>query len=154
MAGGAGSAHGPVGLVLAGGGARGAYEIGALSALLPVLDARGERPRVIVGTSVGALNAAFLAATAERPVEEVVERGLAIWDEIRFEQVLEHLGSPGALRRLARYVGQFLGVPGARLEALLDPAPLRGTLARAIPFDALERNVATGVVRSAAVVAT
>ncbi|HEX4805538.1 MAG TPA: patatin-like phospholipase family protein [Conexibacter sp.] len=154
MASGAGSAHGPVGLVLAGGGARGAYEIGALSVLLPALEARGERPQVIVGTSVGALNAAFLAATAERPVAEVVERGLAIWREIRFEQVLDHLGSPSALRRLMRYVGQFLGVPGARLEALLDPAPLRGTLARVVPFDAIERNVATGVVRSAAVVAT
>ena len=154
MAGGAGSADGPVGLVLAGGGARGAYEIGALSVLLPALEARGERPEVIVGTSVGALNAAFLAATAERPVEEVVARALAIWDGIRFEQVLAHLGSPGALQRLMRYVGQFLGVPGARLEALLDPTPLRATLERLVPFDAIERNVATGVVRSAAVVAT
>ena len=154
MAGGAGSADGPVGLVLAGGGARGAYELGVLSVLLPALEERGERPRVLVGTSVGALNAAFLAATAERPVDEVVERGLAIWREIRFEQVLEHLGSPGALRRLARYVGQFLGVPGARLEALLDPAPLRATLARIVPFEAIERNVATGVLQSAGVVAT
>jgi len=153
MAGGAGSA-GPVGLVLAGGGARGAYELGALSALLPALERRGERPRVLVGTSVGALNAAFLAATAERPVEEVVSRGLAIWEGIRFEQVLEHLGSPGALRRLVRYVGQFLGVPGAQLEALLDPAPLRGTLAEVVPFEGIERNLATGALHAAAVVAT
>lgn len=153
MAGGAGSA-GPVGLVLAGGGARGAYEIGALSALLPALEARGERPRVLVGTSVGALNAAYLAGTAERPADEVVARGLAVWEGIRFEQVLEHLGSPGALRRLVRYVGQFLGVPGARLEALLDPAPLRGTLAELVPFDAIERNVMTGALHAAAVVAT
>jgi len=154
VAGGAGSAKGPVGLVLAGGGARGAYELGALSVLLPALEARGERPRVIVGTSVGALNAAFLAGTAERPVGEVVERGLRIWEEIRFEQALKHVVSPGALWRLTRYVGQFLGVPGARLEALLDPSPLRATLARLIPFEAIERNVATGVVQAAAVVAT
>lgn len=154
MASGAGSADGPVGLVLAGGGARGAYELGALSALLPVLEARGERPRVVVGTSVGALNATFLAATAERPVAEVVERGLAIWERIRFEQVLEHLGSPGALRRLMRYVGQFLGVRGARLDALLDPAPLRATLAEVVPFAAIERNVATGVLHAAAVATT
>lgn len=154
MAGGAGSAHEPVGLVLAGGGARGAYELGALSALLPALDARGERPRVIVGTSVGALNAAYLAATAERPINEVVAGGLAIWEQIRFEQVLAHFGSPGALRRLARYVGQFLGVPGARLDALLDPAPLRATLARVVPFAAIERNLATGSLDAAAVVAT
>jgi NTE family protein len=144
----------PVGLVLAGGGARGAYELGALSVLLPALEARGERPRVIVGTSVGALNATFLAATAEQPVVAVIERGLAIWDGISFGQVLDHLGSPRALRRLVRYVGQFLGVPGARLDALLDPSPLRRTLQRDIPFDAIERNVATGALDAAAVVAT
>ena len=33
-----------VALVLAGGGARGAYEVGVLSVLLPALDARGQRP--------------------------------------------------------------------------------------------------------------
>lgn len=145
---------GPVGLVLAGGGARGAYELGALAVLLPVLEARGERPRVIVGTSVGALNASFLAATADRPVAEVVERGIEVWSRMRFEDVLAHLGSPGALRRLTRYVGQFLGVPGARLDALLDPAPLRDTLAGIVQFDAIERNVAAGALHSAAVVGT
>jgi NTE family protein len=142
MAGGAGSAGGPVGLVLAGGGARGAYELGALAALLPALEARGERPRVIVGTSVGAINAAFLAGMADRPVEEVVKRGAEIWMSLGFDDVLAHLGSPSALRRLARYVGQFLGVPGARLDALLDPTPLRATLTRIVQFDAIERNVA------------
>jgi NTE family protein len=145
---------GTVGLVLAGGGARGAYELGALSVLLPALEQRGERPRVIVGTSVGALNAAFLAATAHLPVDEVVARGLRIWTEIRFEEVLAHLGSPGALRRLARYVGQFLGIPGARLDALLDPTPLRETLRERIPFDQIEPNVREGRLRAAAVVAT
>ena len=43
----------PVALVLAGGGARGAYEAGALSVLLPVLKQRSERPRIVIGTSVG-----------------------------------------------------------------------------------------------------
>ena len=44
--------------MLAGGGARGAYELGVLSVLLPLLEKRGERPDIVVGTSVGALNAA------------------------------------------------------------------------------------------------
>jgi NTE family protein len=143
-----------VGLVLAGGGARGAYEIGALSALLPALEERGERPRVIVGTSVGALNAAYLAATAEQPVERVVREARAIWSEIGFEEVLEPVVSPKALARLARYLGQFLGVPRVRLEAFMDPAPLRDTVRRLVPFEQLERNVADGVLRAAAVVAT
>jgi NTE family protein len=125
-----------------------------LSVLLPELDARGERPRVIVGTSVGALNAAFLAGTAQLPVEEVVERGLAIWAEMRFEQVLRHVASPRALQRLASYAGQFLQIRGARLNALLDPAPLRKTLKEIVPIGQIERNVRAGKLDAVAVVAT
>jgi NTE family protein len=55
-----------VALVLAGGGARGAYEIGVLSVLLPALE-EDERPQIIVGTSVGAINTAYLAANADQP---------------------------------------------------------------------------------------
>ena len=69
----------PIGLVLAGGGARGAYEMGALSVLLPALAERGEHVRITVGTSVGALNTAYVAANAHRPVGEVVDGGLALW---------------------------------------------------------------------------
>ena len=46
-----------VAVVLPGGGARGAYEIGALSVLLPALERRGERVEIWCGTSVGAINA-------------------------------------------------------------------------------------------------
>ena len=58
-----------IALVLAGGGARGAYEVGALAALAPALAERGETPDIIVGTSIGALNGAFLAARADEPLE-------------------------------------------------------------------------------------
>ena len=61
------SSRGRIAAVLPGGGARGAYEVGALSALLPALAERGERPDVIVGTSVGAINAALLASLAHLP---------------------------------------------------------------------------------------
>ncbi len=43
-----------VGVVLAGAGARGAYEAGILSTLLPALEDRNERPTLFVGTSAGA----------------------------------------------------------------------------------------------------
>src|SRR5712691_530034 len=87
----------PVAVVLAGGGARGAYEIGALSALLPRLERRGERPDVIVGTSVGAINAAYLAATAADPVDAAIEQGERLWSEIGFDDVLRPLVSPAEL---------------------------------------------------------
>ena len=63
-----------IGLVLSGGGARGAYEVGALSVLPPELEQRGQRPKVLVGTSVGAINAAFLGATAHLPAREADAR--------------------------------------------------------------------------------
>ena len=72
-----------VGLVLAGGGARGAYEVGALSVLLPALEARGQRPSVLVGTSVGAINVAYLAANADRSADDAVAGGIELWRSLR-----------------------------------------------------------------------
>jgi len=65
--------------VLPGGGARGAYEIGALSILLPALEARGERVEIWCGTSVGAINAAALSSLAHLPAERQVEAALTLW---------------------------------------------------------------------------
>ena len=65
-----------VGLVLGGGGARGAYISGVLSVLLPQLK---NQVRVIVGTSAGALVGAYLAANWHRPTEESIEDGLSFW---------------------------------------------------------------------------
>lgn len=65
----------PVALVLAGGGARGAYEIGVLSVLLPALE-EDERPDIIIGTSVGAINIAYLAANADQPPGQLAQGGL------------------------------------------------------------------------------
>ena len=53
--------NGGVAIVLSGAGARGAYEAGALSVLLPFLKG-DDCPRMVLGTSAGALNAAILAS--------------------------------------------------------------------------------------------
>jgi NTE family protein len=143
-----------VGLVLAGGGARGAYEIGALSVLLPRLERRGERPDVIVGTSVGAINAAYLAATAADPVQTAVAEGMRLWSGISFEDVLSPLVSASELAKALGSFGEFLGVPRVRLWSLLDPAPLARTLRARIPLAKIHANVRGGALRAAAVVAT
>ena len=143
-----------VALVLAGGGARGAYEIGALSVLLPLLEERGERPDIVVGTSVGALNAAYLAATADRPVDEVVEEGSRIWEDVSYDDVLRSLVGAEELAHALRSLADLVGVPGVRAWSLLDPSPLGPTLRRAIPFARIRRNVASGAMTAAAVVAT
>ncbi len=141
-----------VGLVLAGGGARGAYEMGALSVLLPALEAAGQRPTVLVGTSVGAVNIAYLAANAHRSAADAAAGGIELWRSLRWEQVLAPL-LPTARRGL-NYVGEVLGVPGVQLQALLDTTPLTETVPRVIDFAQLHRNVETGRVHATAVVGT
>src|SRR5947209_2522611 len=145
---------GPVAVVLAGGGARGAYEVGALSVLLPELDRRGERPTIFVGNSVGAVNATYLAANAHRPAGDVIADGQRIWREVTITNLVRHLWAPGMVWRLLAYVGEVLGVPRARLWSLLDTAPLKGPIASIVDFEQLRHNVADGVVDTTAVLAT
>lgn len=86
--------------VLSGGGARGALQVGALRALLE----HGERPDVIVGTSIGAWNGAVLA---RNPTLTGVEELVDIWHSVRSSRVMLGLdlppNSPARAVALARY---------------------------------------------------
>ncbi len=127
----------PVGLVLSGGGARGAYEAGVLAELSPVLERRGERPTLFVGTSVGAITAAYLASSRHLPVDGAVAGGLERWRSVTKDRVMRPLVTLQAPLNVLRYAGDLLGVPGARLSSLLDPAPLERTLPELIDFRTL-----------------
>jgi NTE family protein len=143
-----------VALVLSGGGARGAYELGVLSVLLPVLERRGERPRILVGASVGAINAAALAATAHLPAERALAVGLARWREVDRAAVIRPLLLRQVPLSAARYIGEILRLPRVRLSSLLDPSPLRRNLRRWIDWPALHRNISERSLEFLAVVAT
>jgi NTE family protein len=140
--------------VLAGGGARGAYEAGVLEVLAPELARRGQAPDILVGTSIGALNSAFLAARAHEPLTEAVEAAVQMWSELGWGDALRPLVSGPELRRLLTAGAMFAGLPGWRLPALLDPSPLRRTLERLVSFERITRNVMDGSLTAAAVVAT
>jgi NTE family protein len=148
------ASEGPrVGLVLAGGGARGAYELGALSVLLPMLEERGELPSIFVGTSVGAINAAGMAATSHLPAQQAVSRELARWHEVDRGAVIRPILPRLPLTAL-RYAGEILSLPGLRLASLLDPSPLQRNLRRWIDWPQMHRNLASGTGGCLAVVAT
>ena len=143
-----------VALVLPGGGARGAYEIGALSVLLPALHARGEHVSILCGTSVGALNAALLGSLAAEPVDTQVEQALDRWRTMRKGDVVAPIIGPRSLLTVARLIGEALEIPGLRLGSLLDPSPIRGNIERWIDWLALHRNVRNGVIDAVCVLAT
>ncbi len=149
-----GTGPGTVAVVLPGGGARGAYEIGALSVLLPELEARGERVSLICGTSVGAINAALMASLAHLPPSEQVALALERWRTLRRSDVLSSFVSPRLPLNVARLIGDALSIPKINRGSLLDPGPLRRYLERNLDWDALHRNVEDGVVEAVCVVAT
>ena len=68
-----------VAVVLAGAGARGAYEAGVMSVVLPHLDGAGLTPDLYVGTSAGAINATVLASAAHLPPPEQATALLTMW---------------------------------------------------------------------------
>lgn len=143
-----------VAVVLPGGGARGAYEIGALSVLLPALEARGERVSVWCGTSVGAINATTLAALAHLPAHEQTGRALAFWRAMRKRDVIAPLAGGGGARSMVRLFAHVLGVHRASVLSVFDPSPLAPSLDRWTDWRMLSRNVERGVVDSVCVVAT
>ncbi len=105
--------------VFAGGGSLGAIEVGMLRALVE----RGARPDFVVGASVGAINAAYYAAS---PDAEGVDRLAAIWVRIRRADVFP-----------VSFIRGFSGFMGRR-RSLVDPGSLRDLLARELPYERLE----------------
>ena len=69
--------------ILSGGGANGAYEVGVMKALLegasPATGHRPVDPEILTGTSVGAYNAAFLAASPQESARDTIQRLEEIW---------------------------------------------------------------------------
>lgn len=144
-----------IGVVCAGAGARGAYEAGALSVLLPrLLREFPDEPVVLVGTSAGAINAALFAGVLDRgrPPEEAVGDALGLWCQARPSQVFTGLRST-APRLAVRYGLELLGLPA--MDSLLDSSPLRRTMERELDWGRLHANLAgDGRIHAAAVVAT
>jgi NTE family protein len=132
-----------VGLVVAGAVARGAYEAGALSVLLPELEERGERPTVLVGTSSGALNAAFLASRADEPAESAATQLTHLWRTIERNDVY----------RIS--VSSALGLVRRADKGLLDTRPLEKTITAELgDRNRIAANIENGHLDALAVVAT
>ncbi len=142
-----------IALVLDAGGARSAYQVGALEVLLPELARRGATPSVLLGTSAGGLLTAAMAASAHLDADEQLVRLRQVLLGATKKNVMQPIWRQ-APAVVARYASETLGVSGFRLRGLVGTAPLARTLAREIDWDRLHRNVDDGVVDVAAVTAT
>ncbi|GIK88241.1 MAG: hypothetical protein BroJett026_37220 [Betaproteobacteria bacterium] len=143
------------GLVLTGGGARAAYQVGVLRAIAALLPARSPSPfAVLCGTSAGAINAACLAAGAA-DFRHAVRRLVGVWRNLRAGDVYR-ADAPGIAACGARWLAALmLGGLGRRNPAsLLDNAPLAALLARHVDFDGIARAIDAGALDAVAVTAS
>lgn len=144
-------------LVLSGGGARGAYQVGILRGLADLgLLPDGQSPfNILVGSSAGAINAATLAAYADG-VTEGIDRLERVWGELKPQDVfrtdLWSLGNIGMqwVRDLT-FGGALRHVAP---KALLDTGPLWKLLDGTMPLARIDEQLARGTFDALAVPAT
>lgn len=147
-------------LVLSGGGARGAYEAGVLRYILDTIPAEtGESVDfdILAGTSVGAVNTAWMASALHAP-QLCARRMWYLWRTLSFSEVVEP-----AYRTLLSRLRRFLGVGASgRGEGVEDGVRggfvksrfFRELIGREIDFDQITRNLTEGLLDAVTVTAT
>jgi NTE family protein len=141
------------GLVLTGGGARAAFQVGVLKAIAELFPDRPNPFRVIVGTSAGAVAAAVIASRA-RHWQRAVQAIEHVWAGFHVDQVIEV--GPGrmvasGLHWLASLVTGGLVVPP---RSLFENDPLRNLLLRNVSWQGLRKGLGRGDLDAVALCAT
>lgn len=141
------------GLILSGGGARAAYQVGVLSAIGDLLPDATHNPfPVIVGTSAGAINAVGLACGAMN-FTDAIRQLTKVWQGFHTHQVYRS-DWPGVVRQAARFIGHSLLGMGREIPvALLDNSPLRQLLERELDLSGIGASLARKRLRAVAVTA-
>jgi NTE family protein len=141
-------------LVMPGGGARGAFQVGVLKAVAELMPRGRPNPfSVISGTSAGAVNSVVLASRARNYRTAVAELE-RVWGHFRCHHVYktDHLTMlKSSLHWMASLIlgGWLVGTP----KSLLDNAPLRALLSKNVHFPRIEDGIEAGHLDAVAVTA-
>ncbi len=137
-----------VGLVLPGGGARSAYQAGVMDGIASLCNPHEPAPfSVIVGTSAGSINAAYLATCAAE-FTQAAARLCELWGNLEVGQV--YRADTGNIFRVTlRWLWRLLtrGLADGNPRSLLDNAPLRKLLGDNLEFGEIQRNIDDGLLR-------
>jgi len=146
---------GHTGLVLTGGGARAAYQVGALRAIAEILGPGPIPFDILAGISAGGINSIALGTGAE-DFQGAIERLQAVWAGLTPDRVYRtgalKLASIGTrwIRDLS--AGGLVGKSG--INYLLDSAPLRQLVAERVPIGRVRRHLRSGRLRGVALSVT
>lgn len=143
-----------LGLLLPGGGARAAYQVGVIKALAEILPSHNKNPfKVLCGTSAGAINAVALATRTDGFTE--ASRWLEqLWLELNHEHVYRSDLSGLGFNMWRLLLSLFnSGIAVGRPVALLDNSPLRELLKKKIDFSGIGTNIQNNAIHSVCVTA-
>lgn len=144
--------------MLSGGGSRGAYEAGIIQYLREDLPRRlGFQPPldIVTGTSVGAINAAFVASTMDDPATQA-QRLVSAWRALRIEELIG-LGARDAWRAVTTLLGRDPPPPDPgsfRYGGILDTSGLERFVIKNIPWRGIERSLRKRALHAVSVSAT
>jgi NTE family protein len=134
-----------IGLVLTGGGARAAYQVGVLRAISEMLPADSPSPfQIVCGTSAGAINATVIAANASN-FRQGVRQLMTVWKNFHVHHVYR-ADSVGVLHNSSKWIMAALtgGLGKLTPVSLLDNSPLAHLLRTRLDFGAIQRSIDAG----------
>jgi NTE family protein len=141
------------GLVLTGGGARAAYQVGVVKAVRDILGSPTRNPfPILCGTSAGAINVATLAVFADdfsRGVGSLLE----VWEHMRCEHIYR-TDAWNIMRAGARWLASMMLLSRHNPISLLDNAPLRAMLGKNLDFDRIQVHIDSGALYAVCVTAS
>lgn len=133
-------------LILSGGGARGAYQVGVLKGVAEILPEKKKSPfQILSGVSAGAINCAKLASDIHH-FNNAIEKLTYLWSQISSEQVFKT-----DFLSLNKF---SLGLFGEKkLNSLLDTSPLKELILNYCDFNNISKNLANGIIDSVIITA-
>jgi NTE family protein len=141
------------GLVLTGGGARAAYQVGVVKAVRDILGNPVKNPfPILCGTSAGAINAATLAAHADDYTRAVASL-LEVWENMRCERIYR-TDTWGVARTGARWLSSLMLVSRRNPTSLLDNEPLQQLIEKTLPFERIQSHIDAGMLYAVCVTAS
>lgn len=139
-------ARGKSALILSGGGARAAYQVGVLRALADILPEHAHNPfPIICGTSAGAINAVAVAAHADN-FRRGVDLLEGVWGQLSADQIYR-ADAAATVRGVGRMLLSLFkrGTGGSGMPiALLDNTPLRQLLQTIMPLERIQQQIESG----------
>jgi len=136
------------GIILSGGGARAAYQVGVLKAIFEQIPKGSHNPfPIICGSSAGAINATILACYAGQ-YRIGLRRLESVWSNIHVDKIF-HSDYSGLLKQSLKFSWHLLGGrTGPGFTSILNNRPLRELLRSTVPFQRLQELISEGLLHA------